>query len=208
MTGGLDNHGATGGQGRAHLAGNHGGREIPRGNGRAHADGLLEHDDALIACVCGNGVAIHALGFFAKPFDKTGGIGNFAAGLGQRLALLGGHDLRQVFLVGHNQLEPAAQNNGPFFAGAGAPLRQCALCSLDGPARFCRACFGHSAHKRTGGRVGDCQSGAVVGIDPGSIDGALRTQQAGIGEFHKPNTALKIRSKEGRDRVCGKLQAL
>ena len=40
----------------------------------SHADRLLDHDDALVRLVAGNGVAIDALGFFAEPFEEGGGV--------------------------------------------------------------------------------------------------------------------------------------
>src|SRR3546814_5065752 len=52
------------------------------------ADRLLEHDDALVAGMTRQHVAVDALGFLGKPFDEVGRVGNLAARLRQRLALL------------------------------------------------------------------------------------------------------------------------
>ena len=52
-----------------------------------HADRLLDHDDALVGLLLGNGVAVDAFGLFGKPFEKRGGVADFALGLAERLAL-------------------------------------------------------------------------------------------------------------------------
>ena len=69
-----------------------------------------------------NGFAIDAAGLFGEEFDEGGAIGNFAAGLGQRLALLRRHDLGQVFLVFHHQGEPFAQDGGALLGGLFGPI--------------------------------------------------------------------------------------
>src|SRR3546814_4995436 len=74
----------------------HRGREVPRRDGGAHADRLLGDDDALAAHGRRNGVAIDALAFLGEPLDERGGVGDLASRFGQGLALLGGHDARQV----------------------------------------------------------------------------------------------------------------
>ena len=80
----------------------------------------------------GNGFAIDALGFLGEEFDEGGAIGDFAARFGQGLALLGGHDLGQVFLVLHHQVEPFAQDGGAFLGGLLGPVLLGAFGGLDG----------------------------------------------------------------------------
>ena len=65
----------------------------------------------------GNRVAVDALGFFAEPLEERRGVGDLAARLGERLALLGRHQPREVVLVRHHQVEPAAQDRGALLRG-------------------------------------------------------------------------------------------
>ena len=128
----------------------------------------------------GDGVAVHALGFFGVPLEVAGAVGDFALGFGQRLALFGGEDGGQVVLGGHHQLKPAAQNGAAFFGGFALPGRPGALGGLDGAAGFGGAHFRHARHQFASGRIGDIQGGAIVGIHPGAVDIALLTQQLGV----------------------------
>ena len=50
----------------------------------------------LSASVRRDGLAVDALAFLGEPLDEAGAVGDLALGLGERLALLGGHDARQV----------------------------------------------------------------------------------------------------------------
>ena len=77
--------------GRA-FAGDHRRREIPRRDRRHHADRLAQGEDARVGPGRGNGLAINALGLLGVEFDEACGIVDLAARLGQRLALLAGHD--------------------------------------------------------------------------------------------------------------------
>jgi len=80
------------GQRRRNLARQHRVGEVPRGDTGHHTDRLFDADDAFVVRWLRNGVAVDALAFFGKPFDVVGAIGDFAARLGQRLALFQGHD--------------------------------------------------------------------------------------------------------------------
>ena len=114
------------------LAGDHRIGEVPRRDGGDDAHRLLDHDHAAIGPGRGNGLAIDALGLFGEELDEGRAIGDFAARFGQRLALLGGHDLGQVLLVLHHQVEPLAQDGGAFLGGLLRPVLLGALGSLDG----------------------------------------------------------------------------
>ena len=63
--------------------------------------GSLSTTIRLSAAMGGDGVAVDPLAFLREPLDEGGGVGDLAPGFGQRLALLGGHEDGQVFLVGH-----------------------------------------------------------------------------------------------------------
>ena len=98
---GFDDHWATSCQSGGDFAGDHGEREVPRCYGGTNANGLFDHQQAAVVVELGQGFAIDAFGLFGIPLDKTGTVGDFAFGLGKRLALLGRHDATEIFLIGH-----------------------------------------------------------------------------------------------------------
>ncbi len=132
----------------------------------------------------GNGVAVDALGFLGEPLDERGGVGDLALGLGQRLALLQGHQAAQIVLVLHQKLEPAAQLLRTLLGGQITPGRQRTLGGIDGATGFRGAHLRHRAKRFAGGRVVHADGLAAVGIDPGAIDIGLLTEQSGVFELH------------------------
>ena len=107
---GLEHHRAAGGERRADLAGRHRGREIPRRHQHRDAGRLVLHHDARAR---GRRIVelpeiAHAL--FRVPAEELGGIGDLAARIRQRLAVLDGDQLRQPLGVAHDQLERLAQD--------------------------------------------------------------------------------------------------
>ena len=54
-----------------------------------------------------DGVAVDALALLGEPLDEARGVGDLALALGERLALLGGHDGGEVVGVGQHQVVPA-----------------------------------------------------------------------------------------------------
>ena len=177
---GLDDHGATGGKRRAGLARDHRIGKVPRRHRRAHADRLLDDDDALIGRLRRNHVAIHALAFLGEPFDERCAIANFAARFGQRLALLQRHQHGQIFGIGHHQLEPFAQDRRALLGGFHAPQLEGFVRRFDGAARFRRAQFRYRAHQGAVRRVVNRERGFVVGIHPCAVDVALLPKQAHV----------------------------
>src|SRR4029077_6382268 len=128
---GLQHYGATSTQRRPGLAGDHCQGKIPRSDTRNDADGLFDDDDSLVRLMLWNGVAVNALGFFAEPFEKGRGIGDFAFRFREWLALLDGHEAGEIFLVGHHKVEPAAKNGGAFLGGFLAPSGESAVSGFD-----------------------------------------------------------------------------
>ena len=107
---GLEHHGAAGGDGGGDLAGGHGQREVPRGDQQARAHRLLRHQQPGLA-VRGHRVAAErADGFLGEPAQELRTVGDLAAGLGQRLAHLQGHQQREVLGPLGDQLEGPAQD--------------------------------------------------------------------------------------------------
>ena len=84
----------------------------------------------------GNRVAVGALGFFAEPLDERRAVGDLAARFGERLALLERHQPGEIFLVRHDEVEPAAQDGRALFARSRAPFGQRGGRVIDGRARL------------------------------------------------------------------------
>src|SRR5919204_5970913 len=183
LPGGLDDHRAAGGERRPGLARDHGIREVPRRDQRAYTDRLLHDEDALVRLVRRNDVAVGALAFFGEPLDERGAVGDLAARFGKRFALLGSHDLRQVFLVRHHEIEPFAKARGALLSGLRAPGRPGALCGFDRALRLRRAHARHGAELLAGGRVVHGDGVARVGIEPFAVDVALLAQQLAVFEI-------------------------
>jgi len=58
--------------------------KVPGRDGRAHADGLLDDDQAAVVVKLAGVVSpLDALGFFGKPLDEAGAVGHLALGLGE-----------------------------------------------------------------------------------------------------------------------------
>ncbi len=174
----FDDHRAARSQCRGDLAGDHGDGEVPRRDGRAHAHRLLEHQEAAAVVELRQGLAVDALGFFGKPLDKAGGVGHFALGFGKGFALLGGHDAGQIVLVGHDQIEPFAQNVGALFARFGAPCRPGGVGCGNRLFGLRSAQVGDLRQFSAGGRV--VHPEGVAANDPLAVDQALVFDQAGV----------------------------
>ena len=139
---------------------------------------MLEYQQAAAVVELRQGLAVNALGFFGKPLDKTGSVGHFALGLGKRFALLGGHDAGQVVLVGHDQIEPFAQNIGALFARFGAPGRPGGVGCGNGLFGLRSAQIRNVRQFQSGGRV--VHPEGVAATHPLAVDQALVFDQAGV----------------------------
>ena len=178
FAGGLDHEGAAGGQRGRAFARDHGIGEIPRRDRGDDADRLLQHDEAAARGIGGDHIAIDALTFFGEPFDEGRAIGDLAARFRERLALFGGHDGCEVFLVGHDELEPFAQQHGAFFRGLLFPCRESVMRGVDGGARVGASEIGDISKLRAGRRIGDreglgafapCAVHISVGFEKGCV---------------------------------------
>ena len=96
---GLGDHRAADRERRRDLAGDHGGGKVPRRDRRHDADRLPDHDDARIGAEGRIDLAVDALGLLGEEFDEAGGVVDLAPRLGQRLALLAGHDEGDVVAI-------------------------------------------------------------------------------------------------------------
>jgi len=181
--GGFDDHRTAGGQRGGDLARDHRQRKVPRRDGRAHADGLANHHNALGRVVRGQRLAVDALGLLGKPFDEAGPVSHFALGLGQWLALLGGHDAGQVVLMRHQQTKPVQQQRVAPLAGERAPGRPGGIGGGYGLLRVRGAQVGHVGQLGTGGRIGHVKARRPG--DPQSADQGIGAQQRAVLELGK-----------------------
>ena len=182
--GGLHHDRAARSQRRTGLARDHRVRKIPRRDRRDHADWLLQHDDAPVVRGRRNDVAVNALGFFREPFDEGRAVGDFAARLGQRLALLVREDACQILLVLHAEVEPAAQQLGTILGAALTPGWQRALGSVDCALHVIGREARHTANHLTIGRVRHGDRSVVGGVAPLPVDVALFAKERCVLEFH------------------------
>ena len=177
-----DDDGAARRERRRALAGDHGGGEIPRGDRGDDADRLLQHHDSLAGQRVVDHVAVDALAFLREPLDKRRRVGDLPARLGQRLALLARHQHREVFLIGHHQLEPPAHQVGAFLRRARTPSRPRRIRGLDGGAGFLRPQGGDGADGLAGRGVVDLNRAAAVRVDPFAVHVALLAEESGVGQ--------------------------
>ncbi|MNZ78193.1 hypothetical protein D3C78_967580 [compost metagenome] len=204
FVGGFDHHGAASGQGRGDLAGDHRRREVPRRDGGTHADALLDHQQAFVIGRARDYIAVDAFAFFGEPFDKGGGVTDFAQGFVQRFALFEGHQLGQVVFVFEQQFEPAAQDLCAVLGGAGAPVGQGHFGGFDGTFGFGAAHQGHMAEQLAVGRVGYRQATAIVGVAPAPGNVGLLAQQRIVIEFHARYSEARRTAKGRRRRVISR----
>ena len=130
-------------------------------------------------------VAVDPLGLLREPFQERGAVADLALGLGQRLALLAGHQVGEVVGIGHDQLEPAAQDRrrAPWRSSPATPATPARR--HRSPARLGHADAGHGADGLAGGGVGDLDHLAVRGVDPGAVDVALLAEQPLVGQLER-----------------------
>jgi hypothetical protein len=154
----------------AHLAGDHGRGEIPRRDGGAHPHRLARDDDALVGPGRRNHFTVNAPGFFGKPLDVRGGVGNFTLGLGQGFALFGRHQQGQVIGIGQHQRVPAFEQVGAVFGGTQLPAGEGTVCRFNGGLGLLSAHVRHVANEFTVGWVVHGQRGAIGGRAPLAVD--------------------------------------
>ncbi len=183
QVGRTNNNAATGGQSRSHLAGNHGRREVPGSNGRAHTYGLLDHHNAFVRLRMTHHVAVHALGFFAEPLHKGSGVQHFTTSLGPGLALFHGHDGGQVVCIGNHGVEPGAQQLGTFVPAACLPFALSHFSIADDHFNFLCGQAGDIGQALARSRIQNGKCIAITCADPTLSGPGLIFCQAGILQF-------------------------
>src|SRR5699024_11706777 len=88
----LEDDGTAGRQGDGNLAHGLVERKIPRRECRHRADRLLDHHLLHVVAPRRDDTAVDAARLFGEPLQRAGSADRFALGLGQRLALLHGHE--------------------------------------------------------------------------------------------------------------------
>ena len=177
---GLDDDRTTGSKCRGALARDHCDREIPGRDRRDHTDRLADHDIATVIQRRGDYIAIDTLRLLGEPLDERGAIGDLAARLGQRLALLSRHQSRKILAMLDDQLEPATQDGGALLCGFRAPFGKSARSSLDCRARLIDTAIRNLRDLFARGRI--VHSECLPGVSPGpfAIDQAGGFQKSGI----------------------------
>ena len=168
LLGGLDHHRAAGRDRRADLAGAHRHREVPRRDQQARAHRLAHDQQAALAVGRDGEAAVDAHRLLGEPAEELGGVGDLAAGLGQRLAHLERHQQGQVLLALQEQVVGPAQDvaalagrhRGPRGLGLGRGLQ--GLHAVGGGG------VGDLGEDRAGGGVLDGERRAGLGRAPGA----------------------------------------
>ena len=157
LLGGLDDDRAAGGERRRGLAGDHRGGKVPGRDPGGDADRLLQDDDPLVGLVRRDRVAVDALRLLAEPLEERRRVGDLAARLRQRLALLAREQPCQLLLPLEHQVREPAQNRGALLGGAGTPGRIGPLGRLDRRPRLLDPVPRHVLEHLAGGGVRDCE---------------------------------------------------
>jgi len=105
--------------------------------------------------VGGQGVAVHALGFFGVPLDKTQAVIDFAPGFGEALAVFAAQQFGKGFLVSLNGVVPAAQDLAALLGERRRPFRERRAGAVDRRFDLSRGVLGNAADFFTGGGVVD-----------------------------------------------------
>ena len=182
LCGGLEHHGTAGGNGRRDLAGDHRIGEIPRRDGGNNADRLFQHHQAFVGHMRLQDITGDAATFFGKPVDERGAIGDLTTGFGQRLAHLGGDDLRQIFLIFHDQIEPAPHQHGAVLGGASSPFFLCGGGDINRFAHGIGTMVGNISELLACCRINERKT--AVGVAPGTVDITRCLDKAAVAQFH------------------------
>jgi hypothetical protein len=164
---------------------------VPWRDRRADTDRLLGDQHPMVVAVGRDDIAIDAAGLLGEELDEGGGIGDLALGLGQRLALLGGHDQAEIVRVGDHQVEPLAQDVRALLGGLLGPQPERPVGMLDGFCSFLCAEARHMTDGLAGGRIDDRIDRRA---DPFAVHEALRLQERRV--FQRQRRGLERRVHE------------
>ena len=170
LLGGLDDHRAAGGDGRADLAGAHGEREVPGRHEEAGADRLLDGQQPAAAGRGLHPAAVDAHRLLGEPAQELVAVGHLAGGLLERLAHLEAHQRGELVAARGHQLEGAPQDLAPL-AGRGArPAVLGRHRGLEGPLPVGHRGVGHLAEHGPVGGVEHVEAATTLGVAPLAAD--------------------------------------
>ena len=155
------------------------GRDDERAGGRdegGDATGFAPHLHLGVRQMRGDAFDVRALRLFAIELDEGRGVGDLAARLRKRLALLRGHQLRQVFLVLHHQVEPLAHDCGALLRALAAPAVHRARGRINSPTGFRRTAPGDLGDNFPVCRIPYFVSFIAVAVNPLAVYVGLRFQ--------------------------------
>ena len=178
----VDHHGAAGGECCGGLAGDHRGGEVPRRDQRRDAGRLAPELDLGVLQVRGDALDVRAVGLLGVELDEGGGVVDLAAGFGEGLALLAGHDAGEILAGGEDQRVPAAEDGAALLRQQGGPGGEGRLRGVGGGAGLGGGEGGDVADGVAGGGVGDGEGRARLAGGPAAGDVGEAAQQAGVGE--------------------------
>ncbi|HYB47821.1 MAG TPA: NAD-dependent succinate-semialdehyde dehydrogenase, partial [Streptosporangiaceae bacterium] len=170
LRGRLEHDRAAGRQRRADLAGGHRGREVPRRDQHRDAHRLAHDQDLVRPGRRLHQHAFHPHRLFGVPAEELGRVGCLGPRVTQRLAVLGGHQLREgLGMLGH-QLEGPAQAFRALPRRGRGPAGQRALGRADRVQRVLDGAVRDLHERVLGGGVDDAERAAVPSADPLTAD--------------------------------------
>ena len=201
--GGLDDHRAARGEGRAELARHHRSREVPGRDRGGDADGLAQHEHPLLRIHRRQHLAVDALGLTREPLEERRGVDDLALGLGQRLALLVGHDAGDAIGLGEDPVGGAAEDAAALERGQRLPRAERLLGGVDRALHVLGGRVDDGADHRARRRVRDLEA-PTVALAPVTADRHLV-----IGFGHRRHRVSLVHRKcSGAEKLTGSLRAL
>ncbi len=145
-------------------------REVPRREGRHRPNRLAQGELVNPLRPGRDDAAVGAPGLLGKPVDDVGAGHGLHPRLGQRLALLEGHQAGDVVGPLAQQVGGAAQQLGALEGGHPAPGGEAPVGRGQGDVEVGPLGMGDGAVHLAGGRVHHVQRLAVLGCGPGAVD--------------------------------------
>ena len=167
---GLQHDAAAGRERRADLAGGHRRRKVPGRDEERYPHRLADHQHAIGTGGRGADLAEDAHRFFGEPAQELRRIGDFAARLAERLAVLQRDQAGERFLVLVHQVEGAAQHLGTLARCNGGPGRTRAMLGFDCSDAVGDARIGDARNRLLGCRVENLDPPTVRARSPAAVD--------------------------------------
>ena len=153
----------------------------------------------------GRHLADVAHAFLRIPTEELGRVGDLAAAVGQRLAVLQRDELREPLGVGHDQLVGLAQDLGALTRLLSRPAGERRLRRIDGRLRVLDRGARHVADLLLGRRIDDVEARAVGGLLPlaadpqigGNIGKQIVVGGARFGHLKGPQLGFSVAAASG-----------